>query len=357
VVKTAIFLGGGASAAAMAPVQADLFREYFRLVRDSDSVINSEMYREVTAYFATLFDIDITKNDVENLLFPTFEEALGILDLAVRRREALKDFDLENISKNSNRIGFLRQYLVLLMAAVLDYKSSDPRDLHCSMIQGLERAGLLMDTTFITTNYDTLIDDALARVPFYQIDYGIDFINLNPNYASSSAGSVKLYKIHGSLNWLYCPTCNTISLTTKEKGIIRLLEDMKNSDCKRCQSVMLPVIVPPTFFKDMSNVFLSLVWNKAEQALLEVNRIIFCGYSFSDADMHIKYLMKRIQTNRVEPSSLHIYVINNHHGKNEHARISEKRRYTRFLGRLVEYTDLAFEDFVNDPASYFHTFH
>jgi len=350
-VKTAIFLGGGASAAAMAPVQADLFREYFSLVRQRPEIINSEMYREVTAYFAAFFGIDVINSKLDDLLFPTFEEALGILDLAVRRREAFKKFDLENVSKNSNRIGFLRQYLVLLMAAVLDCKSGDRRRLHRKLVEGLGQKGLLAETSFITTNYDLLLDDAIVSEAACKIDYGIEFFNKKPlNNEVKNVLWVKLYKIHGSLNWLYCPACNVIRLTAKEKGVVRLLEDIKNSDCEQCKSVMLPVIVPPTFFKDMSNAFLSMVWYKAEQALMEVDKIIFCGYSFSDADIHIKYLIKRIQTNRLNPAALSIYVVNNYPTKSEHSRNSEKRRYKRFLGRVVNYTDLSFEEFAANPT-------
>ena len=63
--------------------------------------------------------------------------------------------------------------------------------------------------------------------------------------------------------------------------------------------ITVPIIVPPTYFKDMSNVFLSNVWNESEKALRESNNIrFFCGYSFPEADIHIKYIIKRVQTSR-----------------------------------------------------------
>ena len=37
----------------------------------------------------------------------------------------------------------------------------------------------------------------------------------------------------------------------------------------------------------MSNVYLSSVWNKAEHAFRNSDLVIFCGYSFPDADIHI----------------------------------------------------------------------
>jgi len=99
----------------------------------------------------------------------------------------------------------------------------------------------------------------------------------------------------------------------------------------------------------MHNVFIQQIWNKAEQELRNVKHIIFCGYSFPDADIHIKYLLKRIQTNRTTP--LRFTVINNHPGKLPIDKFQEKLRYQRFLGRNVNYTALSFEDFVSDPMS------
>ena len=98
----------------------------------------------------------------------------------------------------------------------------------------------------------------------------------------------------------------------------------------------------------MSNVFLSIIWNKAEQTLREVQTIIFSGYSFPDADMHIKCLIKRIQTNR-KTGLPKIVVCNNFPGKNSLSADEEKNRFKRFLGNNVDYTDLSFEEFANDP--------
>jgi hypothetical protein len=53
-------------------------------------------------------------------------------------------------------------------------------------------------------------------------------------------------------------------------------------------------------------------------ALRKVNQVVFCGYSFPDADIHIKYLLKRAQTNRDRP--LHFTVVNNFKGKKPYDR-------------------------------------
>ncbi|MBU8911773.1 MAG: hypothetical protein KOO65_10940 [Desulfobacterales bacterium] len=108
-------------------------------------------------------------------------------------------------------------------------------------------------------------------------------------------------------------------------------------------------IVPPTFYKDLNNVFLSSIWNKAENVLRKVQHIIFCGYSFPDADIHIKYLLKRAQVNRND--TLKFTVINHFDGKDENISKEEEYRFKRFLGCNVEFLKISFQEFADDPMS------
>ena len=356
--NTAIFLGGGASAAEGAPLQNDLFKEYFKSLRENESSHNYEMQRELASFFAFIFNIDVDNSSLENVQFPTFEECLGIIDLAERRKESLKGFELENMASNSDRLRFIRLYLIMLMAKIIDDKLKESKGYHKSLVEKLKEINYLKNTIFISTNYDILIDNALTYIHLpnqeTQLDYGVDFTNFRkPNdWTRPGLNAIKLYKLHGSLNWLYCPTCNELTLTPLEKGVVRkLMYDFSEASCENCESVIVPIIVPPTFFKDMNNVYLSIIWNKAELALREVEHIIFCGYSFPDADMHIKYLLKRIQTNRNNP--IKITVCNNHSCKKEIIAQEEELRFKRFLGVNVNYTNYSFQDFVNNIEQFY----
>ncbi|MBP2635682.1 MAG: SIR2-like domain protein [Firmicutes bacterium] len=350
----AIFLGGGASAAEGAPVQSILFQKYFKTLREKNNYSDSVQVNELRAYFKQMFYIDVLQDNLEDVQFPTFEEAIGLLDLAVRKRQAFKNFDLENLTPNSNRIGYIRQYLVSLMAEVLEDRTSVANGLHRYLVDNLASLGYLKDIFFISTNYDLLIDQALANRRRIQIDYGINFAEdtssglVLPEKADSFA--IGLYKVHGSLNWSYCPACNSLSLINGQQRILNLLTDSSHSRCNKCQSVRSPVIVPPTYFKDMSNSFINIVWHKTEMSLNDISHLIFCGYSFPNADMHIKYLIKRIQTNRL--ARLKIIVVNNHPGKTQEKIAEEKERYTRFLGPGIYFTDSSFEEFCNQPEKF-----
>lgn len=354
-IKTAIFLGAGASKSEGAPLQNELFAEYFGtdLFRNS----HDEMDRELATFFSLMFGIDVDNGDLSNVEFPTFEEVLGLTDLAIIRKEAFKNFDIENRASNSGRLRFIAQYLVFLVAKVLDTKLQSSNGVHRKLVNTLNQKRVIKSTAFFSTNYDILIDNALTELYSKKIDldYGIDFRNFersNDWKIPDRNRSVNLFKPHGSLNWLYCPTCNTIEITPKEKGVVTRLisiSDFRKASCIECESVFMPLIVPPTFYKDLNNVFLSSIWNKADNMLRKVQHIIFCGYSFPDADMHIKYLLKRAQVNRND--TLKFTVLNHFGGKDENISKEEEYRFKRFLGNDVDFLKMSFQEFADDPMS------
>ncbi len=352
--STAIFLGAGASKAEGAPLQNTLFKEYFRLIKNQSS--QDEMYRELITFFHSMFKIDIDNTNLDSIIFPTFEEVLGLTDLAILRKESFKDFDIENRASNSGRLRFISQYLVFLMAKVLDIKLKKQNKYHTRLVQKLNNDSNIKEIAFISTNYDILIDNAIIELIKNDIDldYGIEFMNFEyPNdwKRPDLEQKVYLFKPHGSLNWLYCPTCNNIEITPEEKGVVTrlIINQFQNATCKHCESVFMPLIVPPTYYKDLNNVFLSTIWNKAENVLRNVKHIIFCGYSFPDADFHIKYLIKRAQVNR---NNILKFTVINHYDKKPPKNIEEEKyRFKSFLGPNVNYLEMSFQDFTDDPVS------
>jgi hypothetical protein len=217
---TAIFLGAGASKAEGAPLQGELFSEYFssQLYRGDRSLMN----RELTEFFQDMFGIDVKRKDLTNDMFPTFEEVLGLTDLAIMRKEAFRHFDIENRGKNSGRLRCLAQYLVFLVAKVLDAKLRNRARVHRQLVRALLDEDELLKTLFVSTNYDILIDNALTEEYAHaDLDYGVEFRNFDcpDDWRRPEPGrSVLLCKPHGSLNWLFCPTCNELEITPNGKG-------------------------------------------------------------------------------------------------------------------------------------------
>jgi NAD-dependent SIR2 family protein deacetylase len=340
-IKDVIFLGAGASQSENAPGQNKLFEEFFKLEENDFEWDEKEKYKNIRGnlalFFKYFFGIDIESKD----LFPTFEEALGILELSISKQEAFKK--IETIHKDLE-IQQIREDLIFAMAIVIERKLKNKGDKHRNLVNTLKKCRCeFLKTAFISLNYDILIDNALTEINSeYDLDYGIEFTNFNKSengrVRSCPSRSIHLYKPHGSLNWLYCPTCKSITLTPKVKGVVTLI--FNPIPCKKCHTEMIPIIIPPTFFKDMSNRYLEEIWYKTENALKQAENIYFFGYSFPDADIYIKYLLKRAEVNG--KSDLKIFVINRSIGK------ELKERYKRFFKGEIRFKRQTFQKFCDD---------
>lgn len=349
--KDVIFLGAGASIPEKAPSQKELFKKYFSL--DVNNKYEEEMNERLTKFFKDFFAIDV-RNNLHEINFPEFEEILGILELSLDRQESFKNYWLDH---NFPEIQQIRQDLIFLIAITIGeelkksglYKDSN-RDKRCheKLVERLVVEDKILQTDFISLNYDILIDNALTDMQSkydLDLDYGIEFTNFEKlddwNYWKKPRPerAVRLYKPHGSLNWLYCPSCISTTLTPEQKGVLKLFYGPK--DCENCGTKMIPIIIPPTFFKVMSNKYLQEIWYKAEHTLKNAERIYFCGYSFPDADIHIKYLLKRAEING--NSNPEIYVINK---ASRSVRSKEIRSsYERFFKGNVDWTGKSFQYF------------
>lgn len=344
--QTVIFLGAGASKADGAPIQLELFRGFFESCREQGPYSSTnEMKRELSTYFEWMWGIDVDQGNLSAARFPTFEEALGLLELAESKGEFFRGFG--GLSQNATRGKELRAHLISLIAVYLEKKLRIGGNYHLALVNQLRDQECLEQTAFISLNYDILIDNSLILQGATGIDYAVAFNNQNN---PQRPRAIPLLKLHGSLNWLYCPTCNALDHYPGEKIAAQLTDHPHRGVCDRCQEPRVPIIIPPTFFKVMSNVYLQLIWKRAEEELKRAGRIIFCGYSFPEADMHIKYLLKRAEVNRMGEAPK-VFIVNEHPDKTEQQRQREKDRYERFFREKerVHFTRLSFEKFASNP--------
>jgi NAD-dependent SIR2 family protein deacetylase len=353
--KNVIVFGAGASAAEGAPTQGSLFDDYFGLNFSTHRIERiADMDKELREFFSSFFGIQGACTAREKKRYPTFEEALGIVELALQRAECFQGYPS---TPGQPRLQRIREYLILLIAVLLKQKLEYREPVHHrALLRSLHNSDDLADTTFISFNYELLLDHVLteARRQYgLDLDYGIEFANYESQPAHPdfdwdrprTGQSLSLLKLHGSLNWLYCPTCTVPTITPKDKGVTRLLEDPSKAKCRRCGTTAVAMIIPPTYYKVMESLHLRQIWWHAEQALIAADRIIFCGYSLPDADMHVKYLLKRAEVNRAKPAQ--IFIVNNCAKKKRGEKNDEERRYLRLFNnpRCVMYTSLTFQDF------------
>jgi len=309
-------------------------RDYFQL---NPSRAPKEMDRELKQFFQAFYNIDVARIG-KGTIFPTFEEVLGALELALQREE---NFKVAGTVWDQYRIRRCREYVVtlicIILAAKLGPEPTGAPNHHSKLIKAIPAGET---TCFISLNYDLLIDNAI-RVANRTPEYGTEFANA----IDRTGEGVGLYKLHGSLNWLRCPTCGSLTHTGSSKGASYPIERRARCQTRNCNAETIPIVVPPTFFKVMSDFHLEQVWHRAELALLEAEKIFFCGYSLPDADMHIRYLLKKVEVNR--GSTPEVFIVSNHKKKKQAEKKTECARFKRLfrLPSKVVYTSLSFEQF------------
>jgi hypothetical protein len=116
---------------------------------------------------------------------------------------------------------------------------------------------------------------------------------------------VRLLKLHGSLNWVRCADCDTVTeyalqqyfhrkLFDHESGYTMLLvseEATQSAKCRKCgRAGGQLMVVPPTWNKAAHQAQLSQVWSAAAAELQHAERIMVCGYSLPPSDHFFHYL-------------------------------------------------------------------
>jgi NAD-dependent SIR2 family protein deacetylase len=346
-------MGAGASAADGAPLQGELFGHYHEILnREKSRHLKALIRPELKDFFANFWGIDIYDPTLQKHDFPTFEEALGLLEFANTRGDFFKGFG--GLHDDAGQSQQIRAHLIHLIAIVLDEALRGAGQVNRDFVTRLKTLGWLEQSGFLSLNYDLFLDNALEEITGQIPKYTVNFCNMAEPQAPTGAPPSLLLKAHGSLNWLYCPTCGTIYLYPGAKIVSAIIYEPLQMNCSVCQSPRIPIVVPPTFYKAMSNFYLQQIWQEAEQTLRQADHLIFCGYSFPDADLHFKYMLKRAELNRPDNRPLEVFVVNEHPDKNESIRQEERQRYARFFRdkNLFHWTNLSFADLAVAPERY-----
>jgi hypothetical protein len=179
--------------------------------------------------------------------------------------------------------------------------------------------------SIISLNWDILLDNELNTAlrerdgevtddyaPFGVVDYCCHISSLQADDRRIRTGlwslgcrgyNIKLLKIHGSMNWLQCPSCQQLFIGFDEKhNIINFTEPQP---CRHCgkqdnQSNLRGSLVMPTFLKDLSNFQVKLIWQNAGVELMEARRLVFVGYSLPHADFEFRQLLSRMVHKRTQ---------------------------------------------------------
>ncbi len=307
--KTLFIFGAGASKADHAPLQNELFSEIFDLLDGNkeyqDIQLKQSIVEEIKGFLNQLYPIK--KELKKQFYYPTFNEVMGLIHFALIRDESFKGFSQKKLSNYS-------EWLIALIAIILDKKLERTPGINKRFINALfesfeknqkERQNSIEvmnrftnQCFFLNINYDLLLDSALYNL---KSGYTNDIVYCRKiQYPKDDANKIKLFKPHGSLNWLICKSCGSITLGGNKKIAMSYFKLFAtNSDfnvqCQNCRTFLSPLIIPPSYFKELHNYMIRNVLISLENHLRVVQNLVFIGYSFPEADLHLKYLFKKAQ--------------------------------------------------------------
>jgi hypothetical protein len=243
------------------------------------------------------------KNFIESVyyplrgVYPNIEDILSLIDYVIQKKEALsKDYLLEDVITVRNDLIYLIGDVIKGSIEKTSQTKKELSRVFIEKISDLLKNGA--NISIISTNYDVIIDNALLEIK-QSCNYGIRLryniywdtnrtkTNSRPKKSKNCSfsgfggeinkGDVPLLKIHGSLNWFYCPKCDELDITSGIKGATALVGDRSKFLCVNpyCTSNYEPLIVTPTMLKVYENTFLQKLWILSENAISKANHLVF----------------------------------------------------------------------------------
>jgi hypothetical protein len=330
----------------------------------SNELRNDGRVIDLKDFLEEFFYVDM--DDLDNKPLPTFEEVLTMVDMSLARQD---DF---SSNLNYERLSGIRDKLIYSIAKILEICLRNSGGLHRRFVDNLFALDrrIWSKASFVNLNYDLLLDNALIRLyenKHLDLEYSIDFRNFVEHQEHNNLErhdlidnpepweiprpnrSILLLKPHGSLNWLYCPNCNTVKTTKTEKGALTVWTE--RAVCEIDHSRQKTLLVPPTWEKVYDNAHLMRISQKTYEVLKKANRVFFIDYSFADVDIELKYLFKRAlyESNPIRRPK--ITVISRE--QKDDKRIKElKTRYTMFLGNDISFDLQGFEYFAEHVGEF-----
>ncbi|MBN1302174.1 MAG: SIR2 family protein [Melioribacteraceae bacterium] len=342
-------LGAGASHPDGVPLQ----RHILPMILTTREIAESKIGQQVTEFVKDNFAFDNSKN-----LYPQLEAVFGFLDYFIAQNESLS-------SKYTNSIiRQIKENLIKLIHFIVNLRTDKNSKVYHQFWDAVSQR--TSNFSIITLNYDTLLEqsfDFLFR-KFGYIDYCFHLMNydrrkelsnfnfwINPREPvpvadNESPVPIKIIKLHGSLTWKYCSCCNQTLLTPwdRELDLNRgtftgyTYPDKTKYDlvCPLDGTQFETLILMPSYVKPLTQPVISQLTSEAAREIRAAKKIVFIGYSLSNADLHIRALFKK----QLKCDDK-IYVINTRQTE------AFKLKYYS-IAKNVTFINRSFEDFIKN---------
>jgi NAD-dependent SIR2 family protein deacetylase len=342
------FLGAGFTKA-VAP-NAPNGRQFFEKGFSPDNqLLEIDQIRKLKEFVETVY-YPLTDEGI----LPRIEDVMSLVDYCVQQKQGLnQSFGYDEILDARDSIVFLMRKLIQESVEMhSNYELAD------NFVHHLNHSDL--NATVATTNYDIVIDNALLRRAG-SCNYGIRLRSsnnvqsgvrplplLDRNQGPLNRGKIPLLKIHGSLNWLWCPKCDEIDLVWGEKATI---EDASRQFCANeyCTENYQPLLITPTMFKAYDGRHLRKLLQLFQEAIEGATDLVFIGYSFPDADYLVRSVLTRGLSRNSRASKVRVVVVDNvvDHDPKAPTHIADlQARYSSVFGNRVLLETIGLSGFV-----------
>lgn len=301
--STTVLMGAGATRGALrgfnqagsrivAPLNGDFLSVIKRFVKAQDNKSLSDSLTRLTDFLINNIGLPKSGND------PTMEDIFSYI-------YASKDFPSVYARDRGRKPKSLREindFLTLssrLFAAVeTSAAQTDSTNHYRTLVRSLEK-----NDTLITLNYETVLDCALAQAGWdSRTGYGFTlsgrncYLGYKNGLAKPSTPSIRLLKLHGSLNW-YLKTRKTDDLGilfTKKPKKIRSPESPRTNEI----AGYIRQIIPPIYGKFFAHDFWKSLWSQAFKSLTTCDELVVIGCSLVPSDFHLWTFIGRVKTAR-----------------------------------------------------------
>lgn len=333
--RVVFFFGAGSSYSQGIPLQSEIFPQILKL--EGNEFGAPECVQRVKLFVDEHFK---TKDSTPNL-----EEIFGFIEYFIREDMVLGS------TWRQQELRELKRYLI----KCIHYVISKPKKENDAIHEFWNNVKLFnKEIAIITTNYDCLLEDNFGQCyPDMLLDFCVDFANFEgdavglhpfnwwddatkPGRYFENSTRIKLLKVHGSLNWRYCECCERVFLTPFNND----LKPDKNDDgqlithCPYHKIELGSILRPPSHVELNSNYLTKRLMREASKIFETVEHLVFIGYSFPEADVHLRAILRR----SLNPEC-YITVIN----KSRSEELID--RYLSINNRVM-YRRTSFEDFV-----------
>ncbi len=305
--KATIILGAGFSKLAEFPLQNDILSrldDFYQ--RETITAESEKNWRQVVEYFNLNIGIDISTYLIEDL-FTILDKCISdeeyfkysnireIEHVKISLITALRDFFNQITKEKIENMNDYSKY-VDLANVILDQRQRNKSEDKLSIISLNWDCFFERILQYYSVNYEKIALD------YCTYDYSFNNKKTTPSILKKTKGykNLKILKAHGSTNWGYCPNCKRLYISFGNKMNSKSGETLRKYECiKYCNKIysksinLIPVLITPTFLKDMGNYHLKNIWSNIGIELQEANKVIIIGYSLRPEDFYFRFVLSK----------------------------------------------------------------